>query len=157
MTETSIRYPEAQAVTDLVHQFRCLSDPASDPDAAVRTKLEDFLHRHLARKGSEGTNEDEAQAALPGEIESTPGQWPDDPVRLPRLLVEVFNDGSLRLPATLIPARATGVPSTENRCSLEVIDAALSRQFPTLRPNENAAAWRAETAVWQALRDRIDV
>jgi hypothetical protein len=129
VTETSVQGPEAQAVIDLVKQFRRLSDPASDPDAAVRAKIEDFLHRHLVRKGSEGTNEDEAQAALSGEIESMPGQWPDDPVRLPRQLVEVFDDGSLRLPATLSPPAQLVCLGTENRCPVEVIDAALSRQF----------------------------
>jgi hypothetical protein len=156
VTETSVQGPEAQAVIDLVKQFRRLSDPASDPDAAVRAKIEDFLHRHLVRNGSEGTNEDEAQAALSGEIESTPRQWPDDPVRLARLLVEVFDearsDCRRRYPRPrnwCAWALRTGArwKSSTPRCPAN---------FRTLRPNENVAAWRTETAVWQALRDRVD-
>jgi hypothetical protein len=138
---------EAQAVKALVEQFRRMTDPASDPEAAIREKLQAFMRDCLAGKRSRGLSFDEGQALLLKAAEGDPNYWRTSLDQLKELWRQTFN-GPERLPLLSPPAQLVWL-GVETRQPDTITEQALFRQFPALTPPERVAAWRESAAYFR--------
>jgi hypothetical protein len=138
---------EAQAVKALVEQFRRLTDPASDPEAAVRDKLQAFMHDCIDARRSLGLSRDEGEVLLLEAAERNPGYWRTSRERLTELWRQTFTEPE-HLPSLSPPAQLAWL-GIETSQSSAIIDQALFRQFPALTPPERRAVWRETTTYFK--------
>ena len=135
----------------LVEIFRAKTDPASDPEAALRDQLGRFLGLYLEYKGAAGGTLAEGMSWLVEVLRDNPLQLgcPVDLARVKELWRQTFLAPS-RLPPLDPPAQLVWL-GFEVGCSKDVIDAAMSRLFRA-GPLDRAEAYReaSEHFRWQA-------
>ena len=142
MTETTER---------LVEIFRAKTDPARDPDAAIRDQLRRFLGLYLEYKGTDGGTLAEGKEWLVEVLQENPLHLgrPVDLARVEELWRQTYLAPS-PLPPLDPPAQLAWL-GLEIGCSKDVIDAALFRLFRA-QPLDLGEAYRqaGEHFRWQA-------